>query len=76
MGAERQTLVRSEVALSLSETNYNGVVTSISEDPPIASSSARLHRKQSRAEAGKLVHQKLHAYQSSLTLRPLGRVYP
>lgn len=76
MGAERQTLVRTEVALSLSETKYNGVATSISEDPPIAISSARVRRKQSRAEAGKLVHPKRHAYQPNLILRPLGRVYP
>ncbi len=71
MGAERQTLVRTEVALSLSETNHDGLVTSISEDPPIARSSVRPHRKQSRAEAGRLVHRKLHAYQASLILRPL-----
>jgi len=76
MGAKRQTLVRTEVALSSSETNHDGVVTSISEDPPIARSSVRQHRKQSRAEAGKLVHQKLHAYHPSPILRPLGRVYP
>jgi len=76
MGAERQTLVRTEVALSSCETNYNGVVTSISEDPPIARFSVRPHRKQNRAEAGKLVHQKLHACQPSPILRPLERVYP
>jgi len=74
MGAERQTLVRTEVALSLSETNHDGLVTSISEDPPIARSSVRPH--QSRAEAGRLVHRKLHAYQASLILRPLERGYP